>query len=112
MLVVALAGVVVTALVTQQLAKANRESMNIEGSFQHILTDLVAFADHRASPGVVILATGYDRADPIAALWVAAFMLYARDRAAARLRPRAARDRARRRRRRRGRPRDGRTTRT
>jgi len=76
MLAVALAGVVVTALVTQQLAKANRESMNIEGSFQHILTDLVAFAI-TAVAGVVILTTGYDRADPIAALGVAAFMLYA-----------------------------------
>ena len=41
---VSIAGVAVTALVTQQLARANRESMNIEGSFQHILTDLVAFA--------------------------------------------------------------------
>ena len=43
------------ALVTQQLAKANRESMNIEGSFQHILTDLVAFAVTGVA-GVVILA--------------------------------------------------------
>ena len=50
--------------------------MNIEGSFQHILTDLVAFAITGIA-GVVILATGFDRADPIAALCVAAFMLYA-----------------------------------
>ena len=50
--------------------------MNIEGSFQHILTDLVAFAI-TAIAGVVILVTGFDRADPIAALFVAAFMLYA-----------------------------------
>jgi cobalt-zinc-cadmium efflux system protein len=76
MLVVALVGVVVNLVVTQQLAKANRESMNIEGAFQHILTDLVAFA-LTAVAGVVILVSGYDRADPIAALFVAAFMLYA-----------------------------------
>jgi cobalt-zinc-cadmium efflux system protein len=65
-----------TALVTQQLAKANRESINIEGSFQHILTDLVAFAVTGLA-GVVILTTGFDRADPLAALFVAAFMLRA-----------------------------------
>ena len=76
MLVVAIVGVVVNLLVTQQLARANRESMNIEGAFQHILTDLVAFA-LTAVAGVVILVSGYDRADPIAALFVAAFMLYA-----------------------------------
>jgi cobalt-zinc-cadmium efflux system protein len=74
--VVSIVGVLVTALVTQQLAKANRESMNIEGSFQHILTDLVAFA-LTGLAGVVILVGGYERADPIAALFVAAFMLRA-----------------------------------
>jgi cobalt-zinc-cadmium efflux system protein len=74
--VVSIVGVLVTALVTQQLAKANRESMNIEGSFQHILTDLVAFA-LTGLAGVVILVAGYERADPIAALLVAAFMLRA-----------------------------------
>jgi cobalt-zinc-cadmium efflux system protein len=74
--IVSVAGVAVTGLVTQQLARANRESMNIEGSFQHILTDLVAFAVTGVA-GAVILVTGFDRADPIAALIVAAFMLRA-----------------------------------
>jgi cobalt-zinc-cadmium efflux system protein len=73
---VSLAGVAVTGLVTQQLAKANRRSLNIEGSFQHILTDLVAFA-LTGLAGVVIVVGGYDRADPIAALVIAAFMLRA-----------------------------------
>ena len=50
--------------------------MNIEGSFQHILTDLVAFIA-TAIAGVVILATGLDRADGVAALIVAAIMLRA-----------------------------------
>jgi cobalt-zinc-cadmium efflux system protein len=76
MLIVALVGVVVNLLVTQQLSRANRESMNIEGAFQHILTDLVAFA-LTAVAGIVILVSGYDRADPVAALFVAAFMLRA-----------------------------------
>jgi cobalt-zinc-cadmium efflux system protein len=76
MLVVALVGVVVNLAATQQLTKANRRSMNIEGSFQHILTDLIAFIA-TAIAGVLILATGWVRADPIVALMVAAIMLRA-----------------------------------
>ena len=61
-LIVALVGIVVTLLATWQLARANRESMNIEGSFRHLLTDVVAFV-LTAVAGVVILATGWTRAD-------------------------------------------------
>ena len=43
MLAVALAGIVVNLIATRELAGANRESMNIEGSYQHLLTDLYAF---------------------------------------------------------------------
>jgi cobalt-zinc-cadmium efflux system protein len=75
-LIVALAGVVVNLLATWQLSKANRESMNIEGSFQHILTDLLAFI-FTAIAAVVILTTGFARADPIASLIVAAIMVRA-----------------------------------
>ena len=76
MLVVALAGIGVNLLATWQLSKANRESMNIEGSFQHILTDLVGFIA-TAIAGAVILATGFLRADGIAALFIAAVLLRA-----------------------------------
>ncbi len=75
-LVVALVGVVVNLLATRQLSSANRDSMNIEGSFQHILTDLIAFIA-TAIAGGVILATGWVRADAVAALLVAAIMLRA-----------------------------------
>jgi len=75
-LVVALVGVVVNLAATWQLSRANRASMNIEGSFQHILTDLIAFVA-TAIAGVVILATGWVRADAVAALLVAAIMLRA-----------------------------------
>jgi cobalt-zinc-cadmium efflux system protein len=75
-LAVALAGIAVNLLATRELAKANRESMNIEGSFQHLLTDLYAFGA-TAVAGVVILTTGFERADAIAALVVAALMLRA-----------------------------------
>ena len=71
---VASAGVVVNLLATRELAQANRESLNVEGSFQHLMTDLFAFAA-TAAAGVVILATGFDRADGVAALAIAAVML-------------------------------------
>ncbi|MGA9761182.1 MAG: cation diffusion facilitator family transporter [Gaiellaceae bacterium] len=73
-LVVAVVGIGVNLLASRQLAKANRRSLNIEGSFQHILTDLFAFIA-TAIAGAVILATGFVRADGIAALLVAAIML-------------------------------------
>jgi len=76
MLVVALAGMLVTGVVTAELAGADRESLNVEGSYQHLLTDVVAFGA-TAAAGLVILVTGFHRADPIAALVVAAFMLRA-----------------------------------
>ena len=75
-LVVALLGVVVNLVATWQLAKANRESMNIEGSFQHLLTDLAAFV-FTAIAGAVILTTGFARADGIASLIIAAIMIRA-----------------------------------
>ena len=75
-LIVALAGIAVNLVATWQLAKANRESMNIEGSFQHILTDLAAFI-FTAIAGVVIVTTGNTRADGIASLIIAAIMIRA-----------------------------------
>jgi cobalt-zinc-cadmium efflux system protein len=75
-LVVALVGVAVNLVATWTLSKANRRSMNVEGAFQHILTDLVAFVA-TAIAGLVVLLTGFDRADGIAALLVAAIMLRA-----------------------------------
>jgi cobalt-zinc-cadmium efflux system protein len=71
---VALAGIVVNLAATATLARANRQSLNVEGSFQHIVTDLYAFAG-TAVAAVVILLTGFDRADAIASLLVAALML-------------------------------------
>ncbi len=71
---VALAGCVVNLAAVRVLARANRESMNVEGSFQHLLTDLYAFIG-TAIAAIVILTTGFDRADAIASLLVAALML-------------------------------------
>jgi cobalt-zinc-cadmium efflux system protein len=73
-LVVAIAGIAVNLAATSVLAGANRRSLNVEGAFQHVLTDLFAFVA-TAIAGVVVLATGFARADGIAALVVAALML-------------------------------------
>jgi cobalt-zinc-cadmium efflux system protein len=71
--IVAAVGVVVNVAAAWVLAKANRQSLNVEGSFQHILTDLYAFIGTLIA-GVVIIVTGFDRADAIASLVVAALM--------------------------------------
>src|SRR4029077_20802616 len=47
---------------------------NVEGSYQHILTDLYAFAG-TAVAAILILTLGFDRADPIASIVGAALML-------------------------------------
>ena len=75
-LVVALVGIVANLAATYTLSKANRQSMNVEGAFQHILTDLAAFI-FTAIAGAVIILTGFQRADGIASLIIAAIMLYA-----------------------------------
>jgi len=71
--VVAAIGVAVNIAAAWVLAKANRESLNVEGSFQHILTDLYAFIGTLIA-GIVIIVTGFDRADAIASLIVAGLM--------------------------------------
>lgn len=73
---VAALGVVVNIAASWVLAKANRSSLNIEGAFQHILTDAFAFIATLIA-GVVIVTTGYRRADAIASLLVVALMLHA-----------------------------------
>lgn len=69
-LVVALAGIAVNLLATLVLAGADRRSLNVEGAFQHLLTDLDAFVARRSPAG-----SSWRRADGIAALLVAALML-------------------------------------
>jgi Co/Zn/Cd efflux system component len=75
-LIVALAGVVVNLVATAVLARANRGSLNIEGAYRHLLTDLAAFIA-TAIAGAIILLTGFREADGLAALFVAAIMLWA-----------------------------------
>src|SRR5262245_2003397 len=74
-LVVALAGIGVNLGAAAVLAGRARRTLNVEGSYRHILTDLYAFVG-TAIAAVVILATGFDRADPIVSLGVVALMLH------------------------------------
>jgi len=80
MLGVAIAGVCVNVAASLMLAKANsatrRRSLNMAGAVAHVLTDLYAFAA-TAVAAIVVLASGFDRADPIATLVVVVLMLYA-----------------------------------
>jgi cobalt-zinc-cadmium efflux system protein len=73
-LAVAIAGIAVNLAATRVLAGSDRRSLNVEGAFQHVLTDLFAFIA-TAIAGAVVLITGFSRADGIAALFVAALML-------------------------------------
>jgi cobalt-zinc-cadmium efflux system protein len=74
--IVAVAGIVVNLAATWILAQAERKSLNVEGSLQHLLTDMYAFIATAVS-GVLILTLGFEEADPIASLVVAALMFRA-----------------------------------
>ncbi|MEV0435659.1 cation diffusion facilitator family transporter [Nocardia sp. NPDC050413] len=75
-LVTALVGVAVNVLATWMISRADRTSLNIEGAYQHILNDLFAFIA-TAVAGVVIILTGWARADIVATLIVVALMIKA-----------------------------------
>ncbi len=90
-LVVALVGVAVNVVATLLIARASGrgpghrhghggegrpQSLNVTGAFKHIITDLYAFAA-TAVAGLIIVLTGFVRADAIATLIVVALMLHA-----------------------------------
>jgi cobalt-zinc-cadmium efflux system protein len=83
LIVVAAVGVAVNLAATLIMARANRQSLNVEGAYRHILTDLYGFAGTLIA-GVVIVVWGFDRADSIASLVVVLLMVQA---AVALLRP-------------------------
>lgn len=74
--VVATVGIGVNLVAVWVMSKANRQSLNVEGSFQHILTDLYAFIA-TAVAGAIVWWTGWNRVDSVAALVVAALMFKA-----------------------------------
>ena len=76
MLAVALVGIVVNIVAVWVLAHANRESLNVEGSYRHVVTDLYGFLATAAAAAIILIA-GLERADPIASLVIAALMIRA-----------------------------------
>jgi cobalt-zinc-cadmium efflux system protein len=75
---IALAGIVVNLIVVRILDRGSGEArtLNVEGSYRHILTDLYGFVA-TAVAAVLILTAGWQRADPIASLLIASLMLRA-----------------------------------
>jgi cobalt-zinc-cadmium efflux system protein len=76
MVVVATVGVAVNVVASWMISRASRESINVRGARAHILTDLYGFAG-TVIAGIVIVFTGFQRADSIASLVVVGLMLYA-----------------------------------
>jgi cobalt-zinc-cadmium efflux system protein len=74
--VTAAAGIAVNIAVAWALAEKSRSSLNVAGVFRHVLTDLYGFIG-TVIAGIVILATGWTRADAVASLAVVALMLKA-----------------------------------
>jgi cobalt-zinc-cadmium efflux system protein len=76
LIVVAAVGVAVNVVATMTISRADRRSLNIEGAYRHILTDLYGFVGTLVA-GIVIVATGFNRADAIASLIVVCLMVRA-----------------------------------
>jgi cobalt-zinc-cadmium efflux system protein len=74
-LVLAGAGVVVNLVAAALLERPSRTSLNVRGAFLHVATDVAAFAG-TAFAGALILATGWDRFDPLASLAVAGLIFW------------------------------------
>src|SRR5664279_350942 len=73
--VVALAGVMVKLAATALAGRADRTSLNVRGVVAHLVTDIWAFAA-TAVAGVIVVTTGWTRADTVASLVVAAVMAW------------------------------------
>jgi cobalt-zinc-cadmium efflux system protein len=74
-LVVAAAGALVNLAAAVVLSRGQSESINVRGAFLHVTTDLAGFAG-TAIAGGLILATGWNRFDPIASLVVAGLCFF------------------------------------
>lgn len=67
-------GAVVNLVAVRVLSRANRTRLTIRAAYVHVMTDLYSFVG-TAIAGVVILTTGWNRADAVAALLVVVLMI-------------------------------------
>jgi cobalt-zinc-cadmium efflux system protein len=74
-LITAAIGVVVNLGATWCTSRATADGLNIRGVMAHLITDVWAFAATLLA-GIVILSTGWNRADAVASLVVAALMVH------------------------------------
>jgi cobalt-zinc-cadmium efflux system protein len=72
-IVVAAVGIAVNLCATALTRRADRASLNVRGVTAHLITDVWAFAA-TVLAGIVVVTTGWNRADPVASLAVAAVM--------------------------------------
>jgi cobalt-zinc-cadmium efflux system protein len=70
---IAIVGALVNVASVYTLARANHTSLNIRGAYAHVVTDLYAFIG-TAVAGLVIIITGWQRADAVASLVVVVLM--------------------------------------
>ena len=73
-LVVGVAGLAVNVAAAWVLARAGRESLNVRAALGHVLADALGSAGVIVA-GAVVLLTGWDYADPLAALAIALLVL-------------------------------------
>jgi cobalt-zinc-cadmium efflux system protein len=73
LVVVAAIGVVVNVAATVAVGRANLSRLDVAGAFAHLVTDIWAFAGTLIA-GIIILATGFERADSIASIIVVGLM--------------------------------------
>lgn len=73
---IAVVGVGANLLAARVLASSSRSSLNVEGSYRHVVTDLYAFLATVVA-GIVIVTTHFERADAIASLLVVGLMVKA-----------------------------------
>jgi cobalt-zinc-cadmium efflux system protein len=73
--VVAVVGGLVNMAATGLAGRADRSSLNVRGVLAHLITDVWAFLATFVA-GLVVLGSGWERADPIASLVVAVLMAW------------------------------------
>ena len=73
--IVAVVGALVNVVATSLAGRADRASLNVRGVLAHLVTDIWAFGATFVA-GVVVVWTGWVRADPVATLLVAALMAW------------------------------------
>ncbi len=75
MLVVACGGLAVNVVAALLLLRSGRETLNVEAAFRHVLADLLGSVGVIVA-AVVILLTGWEKADPVVSLVIAALILW------------------------------------